>query len=177
MLQHGSQIFKRRKIVSDIQTRKYLHLDPLVVTMCSLASSSNPGSDKQEVCMILRFWMQEVLNQKKYDFNFDPRFALQFNLPVNTGQHRPDPGDHCDEAVHQEDPGLVDRRAVGGQDHDAGDEHDDAGEEERTPGCNLPFGYSNTPQLLQTLGITATHSSEIFRICCAMLYKRQECAG
>ena len=94
-----------------------------------------------------------------------PSLICNSYLPVNTGQHRPYPGDHCDEAVHQEDPGLVDPRAVRGQDHDAGDHHGQPGEEEGAPSSSLPFGNRGTSQLLQTLGIAATHSSEIFRIC------------
>ena len=62
--------------------------------------------------------------------------------PVYTGQHGPDVGDHGDEAVDQQHPRLVHRRAVRGQDDDAGDEHDQAGGEEGAPTNNLGFRNS-----------------------------------
>ena len=104
-----------------------------------------------------------------YHSKFDPIY-----LPVNTSQHWPSVGEHCDEAVHQEDPRLVHGGAVGCQDDDAGDEHDEPGEEERTPSCSLPFGNFCTPQLLQTLLIAATHCSEIFLMRRAMFDKKRD---
>ena len=104
--------------------------------------------------------------------------------PVYPSPERPDPGEHGDEAIDQQHPGLVHTRAVGGQHHDPRDEHDQPGgqmfhtkwltwvvvrtntdktskgspcDEEGSPCQSLPLGNSGSCQVLQPLGIATTH--------------------
>ena len=153
-----------------------------------------------------RFWRLESWKNKKWkawdiwsannDFQFfimcskHKHIFIMFNFhlfwcwktpPVYPSPERPDPGDHGDEAVDQQHPGLVHTRAVGGQHHDPRDEHDQPGRqtfhtddqydpsdfnktsksspcgEEGSPYQSLPLGNSNSCQVLQPLGIATTH--------------------
>ena len=162
-----------------------MDLDKIVWT-ATVSGGSNPertksemlGTDDRQIMISSFSWNKHIFMM----FNFH-LFWCWKSPPVYPSPERPDPGEHGDEAVDQQHPGLV-HRAVGGQHHDPRDEHDQPGgqmfhtkwltwvvvrtntdktskgspcDEEGSPCQSLPLGNSGSCQVLQPLGIATTH--------------------
>ena len=86
--------------------------------------SEMPGTDDRQI-MVCSFSCCSLEQTHIYDIQSLGTFVCSAKSPpVYPSPERPDPGEHGDETVDHQHPGLVHTRAVGGQHHDPRDEHD-----------------------------------------------------